>query len=385
MAKRVAKKTAAVREIALPEPVAIDIPAPVPMSAVLGQDRAVSVLQRALKAGKLHHAWLVGGPQGVGKFTLALSFASVILDPTSAVGLDGQVAPEEGSQTQQLLAAGTHPDLHVIVKELARFHPDADVRNRKLTNIPTLVIEEFLIGQAERSAVTTRHGMAGKVFIIDEAELLDAAAQNRLLKTLEEPPPGTVLILVTSQEERLLPTIRSRCQRVTLGPLDHESMMKWARLELADVASGERDWLIEFAEGAPGVAAAAREAGLFEWHKTLSPLLAEAVKGKHAMEFAAAGAELIEKYAASWVEEHPNASKESANRAGARWLLRILGGRLRSGLAAGGRPTEVYLESIDLTHSLEMQLLHSVQPQFALDLYMSELAARFAAMQVSGR
>jgi hypothetical protein len=206
-----------------------------------------------------------------------------------------------------------------------------------------------------------------------------------LLKTLEEPPPGTVLILVTSQEERLLPTIRSRCQRVTLNPLDPASMQTWAKKAISEVATEEREWLIEFAEGAPGVAAAAHEAGLFGWHKTLGPLLAEALKGKYPMEFAAAGTELIENYATGWVEGHPNASKESANRAGARWLLRVLGGRLRRGLALGGRPADAYLEAIDLTHALEMQLLHSVQAQFALDLYISEVAAKFAGVAAAGR
>ena len=76
-----------------------------------------------------------------------------------------------------------------------------------------------------------------------------------MLKTLEEPPPGTVIILVTQNEEQLLPTIRSRCQRIAFGPLDAASMREWWEREGPQVAAPDRAFVEAFAEGSPGMAA----------------------------------------------------------------------------------------------------------------------------------
>ncbi|MEM9373943.1 MAG: hypothetical protein AAGA55_09895, partial [Planctomycetota bacterium] len=195
------------------------VQAPVALDAVLGQDRAVSQLAAAMASGRLHHAWIFHGPEGVGKFTTALAWAAMLLDPTTAPGLTGAFACEPDSPTQRLLASGTHPDLHVVRKELARFSSDARVRDAKLATIPKAVVEDHLIAPASVAPVMRTGSMMGKAFIVDEAELLDrspanAPTQNAILKTLEEPAPGTLIVLVTSSEDRLLPTIRSRCQRV---------------------------------------------------------------------------------------------------------------------------------------------------------------------------
>jgi DNA polymerase-3 subunit delta' len=154
----------------------------------------------------------------VGKFTTALAFAAVILDPSSQPDLSGVIEPDPESASQQLLAAGTHPDLHIITKELAVVSRVDSVRDSKQRNIAKAVLEEFLLEPAARTG-SMNGALASKVFIVDEAELIDGVGQNSLLKTLEEPAPGSVIILVTANEERLLPTIRSRCQRVGFAPL----------------------------------------------------------------------------------------------------------------------------------------------------------------------
>src|SRR5690606_4650358 len=119
--------------------------------------------------------------------------------------------------------AWPHPDLHVVTKELARYSEDRSTRERKLTQIPVDVLRTELIEPVYRAAQMGH----GKVFIVDEAELLNDAGQNAMLKTLEEPPAGTTIILVTSIQDRLLPTIRSRCQRVAFVPLPDSVVSRW--------------------------------------------------------------------------------------------------------------------------------------------------------------
>ena len=386
MAKRVTKPKAPTEKvIALPDPSGIPTPVPISMRDVLGQDRAVETLQSALRSNRIHHAWIFSGPLGVGKCSLALSFAAALLDPTTSSGLDRFVEPEEDSRTQKLLKSGTHPDLQIVVKELARFHHDSKIRARMQTNIPVDVIEDFVIVPATKSAnyATSTMSRMHRAFIIDEAELMNDAAQDMLLKTLEEPPPGTVLILVTSHPEKLQPTILSRCQPVRLGLLPTDAMNAWAKKNLADLAAGpERDWLLEFAEGSPGIVVAAREAGIYAWHQSLAPLLALILKGKYTPEFSPAAVQLLDTYSTTWVEQHENASKEAANRAGSKWLFRIISGILRKQLRAAasrGQSLEPSLQAIQLVSDAESQMHSNVQAPAVLDSMGAEIAAAFAS------
>lgn len=304
-------------------------PAPIPLSHVLGQPRAVAALQSAMRSERLHHAWIFYGPEGVGKFTTALAFAAILLDPTTAPTLSGWLEPDPQSQVQRLVRAGTHPDLHVITKELALFSEDAKVRAGKQITIAKDVVEQELIRRAALAPAMRTGSRVSKVFIVDEAELLDrsishAPVQSSLLKTLEEPPEGTVIILVTSSEEKLLPTIRSRSQRVAFGPLSADAMLAWSRSAAPDVAGEERAWLMEFASGSPGAFERAHHGKLFAWHTALAPMLAKADQGKYEIALAPTMAKLVDEWAQAWVDSHVNASKEAANHAGAQWLFRLL-------------------------------------------------------------
>lgn len=330
-----------------PPPMTRGYPPPVSLGAILGQDHAVGILRKAVAADRVHHAWIFHGPRGVGKFTAALAFAALILDPTSTPGLTGEIEPDPEGRVAKLLAAGTHPDLHVITKELARYHEDKDVRDKKLITIPKEVIVEHLIEPAKKAPNLQNDARVAKVFIIDEAELMDrsltnAPVQNSILKTLEEPDGKTVIILVTSSPERLLTTIRSRSQQVRFGPLDPTSMKRWVAAQDTSVWGIDREelaWLVDQAEGSPGEFMTAREMGLYAWHQTLSPMLREAARGKYSMGLGPKIAELIEKQAESVVKANPQASKEAANRAAASRLFRLISrfyrDHLRSGLPRG--------------------------------------------------
>jgi len=199
------------------------------LDSVWHQVAAQRRLQLALQSRRAPHAYLFSGPEGVGKEMLAVAFAQVLLCPASRAR---PVAGDERSRAIfgdldscfdacnsctdcELVRSANHPDLHVIHRELIRYHPNPEIRKRKALALSVDVIREFLIGPA---GTRPSRGRA-KVFVVRESELLSDAAQNALLKTLEEPPPDTYLILLTVSAERMLGTTRSRTQPVSFSAL----------------------------------------------------------------------------------------------------------------------------------------------------------------------
>lgn len=296
------------------------------MDRILGQPAALDALRNQLATSRVHHAQIFHGPAGVGKFTTAVAFARQLLCHNPVTDLHGNLsacglcascklfdslkdAEENNDPTGNLTSA--HPDLHIITKELALFSDDAQERSRKLTSIPVSVIREHLLGPATHSPQLNHN----KVFIVDEAELLNPTGQNALLKTLEEPTPGTYLILVTSSEHRLLPTIRSRCQRVAFGPLDDAAVSRWLSEYKAELDEQTAKWVVGFAQGSIGRASLAVRFELVEWGTAvLSPVQRLAKSGRPEPELGASIGECVDGFAAEWVKAHKNASKEAANR-----------------------------------------------------------------------
>ncbi|CAG0955613.1 DNA polymerase III subunit gamma/tau [Phycisphaerales bacterium] len=362
------------REVAVAVPAPEPVQAPVPFSAIHGQDRAISILSDALRSGRIHHAWVFHGPAGVGKFTSALAFASLLLDPSTQETFGGTFEADSQSMTQHLLASGTHPDLHVITKELARFHEDSEVRKKKLTNIPLDVIRTFLLGPGALGASMRTQARAAKVFIVDEAELMGAGSQNAVLKFLEEPPSRSVVILVTPSEERLLPTIRSRCQRVFFPPLGDKDMERWLAGSGLEVASKDRHWIVAFAAGSPGMLAGAIRGGLPAWREQLGAMLEAAAEGRYSVALGPAMADLVDEWAKTWVEKRENASKEAANKAGADWMLRLIAASAR-GLMTSDRTRAAGVRWSDAIRSAESEIDANVNLLFVFEKLSSELAA----------
>ncbi len=192
------------------------------------QPRAHRIIQRALSSGRLPHAYVFHGPDGVGKELMADRLARILLcegpirptePPEELGGYTGPLCDACGRcQDCVLTRAGTHPDLHLIHRELHRYHPDPTVRNRKGLELTVDVIRHFVI-----AAVGTKPARGrAKVFVIREADRITHQAQNALLKTLEEPPAATFLVLLAAGLDKLLPTTKSRCQSVPFGPLPTE-------------------------------------------------------------------------------------------------------------------------------------------------------------------
>jgi hypothetical protein len=361
------------------------------LEKVIGQTQAKKNLQTALQSGRVHHAWIFHGPAGVGKFTAAVAFAAALLDPTTEPDLGGHLVPDPDSSVQKLIHSGTHPDLHIITKELATISRNDTVRRSKQQGIAKDVVEEFLIEPATKSRTLQSASRAGKVFIVDEAELLNPIAQNSLLKTLEEPPAGTIIILVTSAEERLLPTIRSRAQRVGFAPLDEQEMLKWLSRRSGDAGIGavepaKRSWLLRFACGSPGAAEVALANDLFAWDQTLRPALDQIEQGQYPIGAAATMDALIKDRVEASVKGRPEASKDAANKAWARRLLSFVAEDTRSRIrlrTAKKTAAEVeadpaaqrLLAAIDAISAAEGYLMSNVNQTMVIENLVAQMAS----------
>ncbi len=162
---------------------------------IIGHERPVRILQRALQGGTLAHAYLFSGQDGIGKRRTALALAAAVNCPVAGPADACGACP-----SCRKVASGNHPDVHALA-------PDG-------TDIKIDQVRE-----AQASLALRPFEGAKKVLIADRADALNDAASNALLKTLEEPPGDAVLILVTAMPQSLLPTIRSRCQEVRFLPL----------------------------------------------------------------------------------------------------------------------------------------------------------------------
>jgi DNA polymerase-3 subunit delta' len=173
----------------------------------LAGSRAAEGLANQMASGEVAHAWLLLGPTGSGKRPAAVAMAAA---------LNCRVEPGRGcGECSSCLRIGRrrHPDVHHIV-------PEGPL-------IPVDMIRDTVIPEANRSPFEGER----KVFIIEEAERMNPAAQNSLLKTLEEPQPDTVFILISDREEELLDTIRSRCRVVRMEPVPEERIIDYLEKE----------------------------------------------------------------------------------------------------------------------------------------------------------
>lgn len=356
------------------------------LASIIGQRRAIDLLRSALASGRLHHAWIFSGPPGIGKFTTALALSAILLDPDLAPDLAGIIDADPDSRTARLIASGTHPDLHIITKELASNSSSASVRNAKQRSIPIDIIREFMVGgdvdnkffdSAAWKAAQLGHN---KVFIIDEAELLNHHSQNAVLKTLEEPPPGTYIILITASESDLLATIRSRAQRIAFAPLSDEDINAWLDRAAPDLDTDTRAWVLRFAQGSPGRAQLALDTGIPAWATKLDPVLDALESGRFEADAGAVMARLINEWAESWVKAHANASKEAANHAAAAHLFSIISDRarlrLRRSIDRNPHDTEPALQTIDAIAHAQRRLDANANMGLALDLLAAQLAHR---------
>jgi len=228
-----------------------------------GHDYVVDQFRRALARGRLASSFLFVGPSGIGKRAFAIALARALLcetRPEAAMDPCGQCA------ACAQVDAGTHPDLILVQKPKDKAF---------------LPVELFIGDRDHRMREGLCHDIglrpfAGgrKIAIIDDADYLNAEGANCLLKTLEEPPPQSVLILVGTSPARQLPTIRSRCQLIRFQPLAESVVAELlvAQGQATDVAEARR--MAAHAEGSPQRAAELAQAELWAFRERLLAALA---------------------------------------------------------------------------------------------------------------
>ncbi len=224
-------------------------------SDVRHQERALSIIRRTLRSGRTPHALLLEGPEGVGKELAGRALAARLLCLADGLAPDADACGR--CSACRLLATDNHPDFHLIHRGLHKFHPDRTIRARKGLFLGVDLVRHFVIEPAGMKPTQGRR----RVFLFRDAERMNDEAQNALLKTLEEPPGSACLILVTASGDRLLPTIRSRCQRIAfdLLPQDYVAGELRTRWELP---AAQAQVLAGLAGGRLGVAVRWHELGL---------------------------------------------------------------------------------------------------------------------------
>jgi DNA polymerase-3 subunit delta' len=218
---------------------------------IVGQDRVVDQFASAWTSRKLHHAWLLAGPKGVGKASFAHAAARRVLAEAAGPRFDlpGIETPDD-HPIVKLIEAGSHPDMRWL-ERLPRERGEGLARNISVAQIREL--GEFL---SLTSALSP-----WRVVVIDTVDELEPSGANALLKMLEEPPPNTIFFLVSHAPGRLLPTIRSRCRRLDFQTLDDGAMTS-ILASRTDLGAPERQKIISMSFGSAGRALAFAELGL---------------------------------------------------------------------------------------------------------------------------
>jgi DNA polymerase-3 subunit delta' len=214
---------------------------------LLGRQPAEAQLLADLARGRLAHGWIISGPKGTGKATLAHRFARGLLAGKPA----DQIAPED--PVWQRINAGSHADL-LVVEPL--FDAKKDEYAREISVDQTRDIPEFFSKTPGESQ--------WRIVIVDAVDALTTSAANALLKILEEPPPQALLLLISHNPGRLLPTIRSRCRRLSLPALSADDFAQIVAENAPELDSATLTALGQLTDYSPGMALQMHEQGALE-------------------------------------------------------------------------------------------------------------------------
>lgn len=251
------------------------VPAPRANPDLVGHEQAERVLCDGFDSGRLAHAWLIAGPPGIGKATLAFRFARFVLagDKAESGGLFGDALPADDGGILDVdpddpvfrrVASGGHSDLLTIERSV-------DPKRNRLRS-------EIIVDDVRRIGHFFAHAPAEggwRVVVIDVAEEMNRHAANAVLKVLEEPPSKALLLLVSHAPGRLLPTIRSRCRLLTLSRLETDVVETLIARYRPDIAGGDRSRLARLADGSIGRAITLADHGGLALHGELMALLAD--------------------------------------------------------------------------------------------------------------
>ncbi len=243
-----------------------DWPPPWRRDRLLGHETAEKTMLAAHQSGRLHHAWLLAGPRGIGKATLAWRFARFLLAGQAQSGLFGasdSLDVPADAPGRSLVDARSHPDLFHLRRTL---NPDTGRMRAEIAVDDVRELGAFM-------HMTPAMGQ-WRVAIVDAADEMNRNSANAVLKILEEPPPNAVLLIVAHAPGRLLPTIRSRCRRLVLQPLSDEIVVRLLGDYAPGVKEEERAVLARLSEGSIGRALELAGAGSLELYREMVDVLA---------------------------------------------------------------------------------------------------------------
>jgi len=238
-----------------------------------GHEQAEKTLLDAFNSGRLAHAWLLCGPKGIGKATLAYRFARFLLTQGGGAddGLFGGDLPQNDPDTlfvaddgpiYNRIAAGGHADLRAIERQF----------DEKKGKFRTEIVVDDVRAIGSFMSLSAAEG-GWRIVIIDSADDMNRNAANAVLKVLEEPPARAILLLVSHNPGRLLPTIRSRCRKLMLSNLDENVVTKLLLDQHTELSPDDASALARLAEGSIGRALDLEAEGGLELYQDLLGLL----------------------------------------------------------------------------------------------------------------
>lgn len=291
---------------------------------VFCQDRAIGMLQRALAADRAAHAYIFAGLEGVGKRTTAEQWAKLLLceSPVEVGQGHGPFSDSCGTCAScSLFEAESHPDYAHVYKELREFTRDGKGKSAPV-DMPIDVIREFLL---ERANIRPTHA-SRKVFVVSEAEKLNASSQNALLKVLEEPPSYCTIVLLCTRIEKLLPTTRSRCQIIRFGPVAEDRIL--ATLSEMGLTGPKAQFIARLAQGSLGLACQwarleSEGAGFYEIKRQVVTAITR-FQLPEALSLSEKLLAQAKQVASSWVALDKKVSKTDINRRAQKAIIRIV-------------------------------------------------------------
>ena len=292
-----------------------EIPEPRKREGLVGHLAAARMLAGDAASGRLHHAWILAGPRGIGKATLAFRFARYLLAGPSGFPLqEVEAAPlylAPGNPVFRRVASGGHADLRVVEPAGARGEIRVDA-----------------IRDALRFLRLTPGESVWRVLIVDGADSMNPNAQNAALKVLEEPPPNVLILLVAHRPSLLLATVRSRCRMLRLAPLDRPAFDEVLREAAPGLDAGACARLFAVSGGSPGAA-----------------LELEQLGGRGLTEAVDALLDSLPEIDRQALDRIAAAVTESRDAAHFQAFGRILAASLAERLRAAGRPDAAWLEA----------------------------------------
>jgi len=334
------------------------------------QDKAIQQLQRAYASGRIPHAYIFAGPEGIGKFTTAKSWAKLLLceKPVCENGFF-----DSCGQCPSCLAVdvGPHPDLVHIYKELKEFTKKAKKTDLPPVDLSIDVIREFLVDKITATAKMSQR----RVFIVSEAEKLNNSSQNALLKVLEEPPDFCSIILICTRPEQLLPTTKSRCQIIMFGSIDRKRIVE--KLSPMDLEPTKAEYFAALAQGSIGTAYMYAQLelagiGLYDTKSELIESLAQC-KLPNSLELSEWMCSKVSSFASGWSNIEKNTSKADIKRSTAKVFIRIIISALHDSMMTS------LSESGEIVNFDQKRHIHTLAQRFSPEIAAEKIDSAYKA------